>query len=422
MRIHRWAILLAAAALSVGAGACGGAEDEKGSDRSGEVSPAPGFDGTTIRLGVLTPLSGPVAVVGNPLTAGNEVYFEAVNAKGGIAGKYKVELTEEDTQYQPDTTVRKYNKIKGNVVAFTQILGTAPTLAVLPQLVRDKMIGAPASGDAFWVREPNLLPVGAPYQIEAINGLDYFLKNGGEGKTLCSMIQDDAYGEAGQQGVDFAAEKLGFEVATTPRFQVGDKDVTGQVQRLSRTGCEAVFLVATPTDAGTIWGTAARLGYAPRWIAQSPSWHGALAASPVKEYLAKTTWIAAAGTEWGDESVPGMQQMLADIERHKPDQKPDYYFVFGYNQARAMTALLEKAVELGDLSREGLMKASEELGTVSFDGLSGDYQYGPAEQRNPSRMSTIYEVKPDQPFGLGTLEYQYESEAAKAFEFQKAEL
>ena len=49
------------------------------------------------------------------------------------------------------------------------------------------------------------------------------------------------------------------------------------------------------------------------------------------------------------------------------------------------------------------MKASDELGTVSFEGLSGDYQYGPADSRNPSRMSTIYEVKPDQPFGLGTL-------------------
>lgn len=259
-------------------------------------------------------------------------------------------------------------------------------------------------------------------QIEAINGLDYFVKNGGEGKTVCSMIQDDAYGEAGQQGVDFAAEKLGFGVATTQRFQAGAKDVTGQVQRLSRTGCEAVFLVATPTDAGTIWGTAARLGYAPRWIAQSPSWIGALAASPVKEYLAKTTWIAAAGTEWGDESVPGMQQMLADIERHKPDQKPDYYFVFGYNQARAMTALLEKAVELGDLSREGLLNASARLGTVSFGGLTGDYEYGPAERRNPPRATTIFAVDPEKPFGLELVEYHYKSEAAGEFEFKEAGL
>ena len=87
-----------------------------------------------------------------------------------------------------------------------------------------------------------------------------------------------------------------------------------------------------------------------------------------------------------------------------------------------MTAVLEKAVELGDLSQEGIMKASEELGTVSFDGLTGDYQYGPAEERNPPRTTTIFEVDPDKPFGLGTLEYQYESEAAGKFEFKKAEL
>ena len=91
-----------------------------------------------------------------------------------------------------------------------------------------------------------------------------------------------------------------------------------------------------------------------------------------------------------------MEQMLADIEAHKPDQEPDYYFAFGYNQARAMTALLEKAVELGDLSHEGLLKASEELGTVSFDGLTGDYEYGPADEREPPRTSTIFEVDPDE--------------------------
>ena len=41
------------------------------------------------------------------------------------------------------------------------------------------------------------------------------------------MIQDDAYGEAGQAGVDFAAEKLGFEVAETQRYKIGTKDVAG---------------------------------------------------------------------------------------------------------------------------------------------------------------------------------------------------
>ena len=424
MRVHyRLAAMIAAAVLSTAFAACGGADDDEGDAgggaKSGEVSAVPGFDGTTIKLGVLTPLTGPVAVIGLPLTAGNEVYYDAVNAKGGVAGKYKIELVQEDTQYKPDVTVQKYNKLKGDVVAFAQVLGTGPTLATLPQLKRDKVVAAPASLDANWVPEQNLLPIGGPYQIQAINALDYYVKEGGgEGKNICAMLQDDAYGEAGLAGVTFASEKLGFEIASEQRYKTGDKDVTGQIQNLVKAKCDAVFLVAVPSDAGTIWGTAAKLGFAPRWIAQSPTWIDELGASPLKDYLAKTTWIASEGTEWGDESVPGMKQMIADIEAHKADQEPDYYFAFGYNQARAMTALLEKAVELGDLSRDGLLKAMNELGTVSFDGLTGDYEYG--AERKPPRTTTIFEVDTKKPFALGKLAYEYESDVAGEYEFTGA--
>ncbi len=31
---------------------------------------------------------------------------------------------QEDTQYQPDLTVQKYNKVKSEVVTFAQVLGT----------------------------------------------------------------------------------------------------------------------------------------------------------------------------------------------------------------------------------------------------------------------------------------------------------
>jgi ABC-type branched-subunit amino acid transport system substrate-binding protein len=236
------------------------------------------------------------------------------------------------------------------------------------------------------------------------------------------MIQDDAYGEAGQAGVEFAAENLDFEVAETQRFRVGSQNVAGQISRLRRAQCDAVFLVATPTDAGTIWGTAAQGKFAPRWIAQSPAWIDELAQSELAPYLQQNVWVAAEGTEWGDTKVPGMAEMVKNVEELRPKQEPDYYFAFGYNQARAMTAVLEQAVKDGDLSREGIMKASEDVGTVSFDGLTGDYQYGPAEDRNPPRSSTIFEVDPEKPFGLGTLEYLYESDLAKEFEFQKADL
>jgi ABC-type branched-subunit amino acid transport system substrate-binding protein len=138
--------------------------------------------------------------------------------------------------------------------------------------------------------------------------------------------------------------------------------------------------------------------------------------------MQQSVLIVSEGTEWGDDSVPGMTQMVKDATQYAPDQEPDYYFAFGYNQARAMTAVLEKAVELGDLSREGILRASNELDTVTFDGLTGDYQYGPAADRNPPRSSTIFGVDPSKPFGLKKVKYNFTSDAAKEFEFKKADL
>jgi ABC-type branched-subunit amino acid transport system substrate-binding protein len=412
--------------LTLALAACGGAgnDDSGGGGSAGEPGKTDGFDGKTIKLGVLTPLTGTVAVIGQPLTAGNEVFFEALNAAGGVGGKYKVELVQEDTQYKTDIAVQKYNKIKGDVVAFTQVLGTAPTLAVLPQLKTDKILAAPASLDALWVREENLLPVGGPYQVQAINAMEYYFNDGGGSKsdTICTMIQDDVYGEAGQQGIDFAAEKYGFKVANTQKFKVGTENYAGQIGALAGAKCQVVFLVATPSDAAKVWGTAAQARFAPQWFGQSPSYTGALAKSAVAPYMQQSVLIVSEGTEWGDNSVPGMEKMVGDAKKYASDQEPDYYFAFGYNQARAMTAVLEKAVELGDLSRAGILKASSELGTVSFDGLSGDYRYGPTETRNPPRLSTIFAVDPTKPFGLKKVKYNFTSDAAKEFEFKKADL
>ena len=426
---HRLAAGMFAIALL--AGACGSDDDGddvdagQGTDtteaEAKELTEGPGFDGTTIKVGVISPLTGPVAAIGVPLTAGNEVFTKYVNEElGGIAGKYKIELVTEDSQYSPQVAVQSYNKIKGDVVLVGQLLGTPVTKAVLPLLNQDGIVAAPASLDAEWVREENLLPIGGPYQIQMINAADYLVNEGGaKGKKFCTAVQDDAYGEAGQEGVEFAAGKLDFEIASTARFKGAAPDFTAQVQQLKNAGCEVVFLVSTPTDTGKLLGTAAQLSFAPQWVGQSPSYIGALAASPLKDYLAKTFMLAAEGTEWGDPSVPGMKTMIERIGKYKPDQAPDYYFGFGYNQMNAVVQVLEKAVELGDLSREGIKKAMEEVGTLTFDGLTGDYEYGAADDRNPPRTTSLFKINPAKPIGIEKVKLSFESDIAKEFEFSK---
>ena len=416
---NRWLRLFAVIlAVTLVAAACGD-DDEGGGGGGGDLAEVPGFDGETIRIGVISDLSGPVAVIGEPLTAGGQVYYDYINEQGGIAGQYPIETVEQSSEYNPTIGVQLYNEMKDDVVLIGQVLGTPVTNAVLESLKADNVVAAPASLDAFWVREQNLLPIGAPYQIQAINGLDWWINEGGGSvdQVYCTFIQDDPYGEAGQAGVDFAAERLGFEVADTATYVSGDTDFSAQIQQLQGSGCEVVFFVATPSVTGAALGAAAGSEFAPQWIGQSPSWINGLAASELAPYLEAYFVVIGEGSTWGDDSVPGMAAMIEHLEQFAPEQVPDYYFTFGYLQAQAVVALLEQAVANGDLSRDGIIEALNGLGTLSFDGLSGDYQYGTPDERVPATENTIFKVNPEVPNGVEAVATGYESEFASEFEF-----
>jgi len=394
---------------------------EEGGEEGGEPEEAPGFDGETIRLGVLTPQTGVAAVIGNPLTEGNRVFFEALNAEGGIAGKYPVELDVADTQYQPQTAVQQYNATKNNVAGYVQVLGTPVVNAVLPLLSEDEIVAGPASLDSFWVPEQYLLALGGPYQLQAVNAMDYWFNQEGNDPadtTVCTMIQDDPYGEAGQAGVEFAGEQIGFEVAETARFAATDTDFSGQINTLNSGGCELVFLVSLPSATGAIIGAAAQQQFAPQWIGQSPTWVGVLAQSPIAPYLEENFLLMSEGPEWGDTSSEGMAQMIEDQQEYAPDQQPDIYFSFGYAQAWSWAQVLERAVEMGDLSREGIVEAMNSVGTITTGGLLGDYEYGPPEERVPPRESRVFAIDPESPGGLRAVSEEFVSEAAEAFEFE----
>jgi ABC-type branched-subunit amino acid transport system substrate-binding protein len=421
-----WLRLLAAfAAVALVATACGGRDDDDaaGDDEAAEggaPETVPGFDGETIRLGVLTPTSGLVAIIGEPLTNGNRAYWDYVNEElGGVGGQYQVELVVEDSAYDAPTAVQKYNEIKGDVVMFNQLLGTPIVNALLEQLVADNIVAQPASLDSFWVREANLLPIGAPYQIQAINGVDWYVNEGG-GSTdsaICTLRQDDPYGEAGQEGVDFALEELGIELTEEVTFPVGNPDFTTQITQLQGAGCEMVWLTSTPTDTGSALGKAAELGYQPRWMAQSPTWIGLFVESPLLPYLqANFTWVSE-GPEYGDESVPGMSELLRIQETYTPDQEPDIYFNFGYNEAKAVHQVLEQAVEMGDLSHDGIVEAMNSIDELEFEGLLGEYGWGAPDDRNPPRANSIFEVDPNKPIGLGLIVAEHQAPFAEDFEF-----
>ena len=217
--VMAWPVIIA---LSI---ACGSAEVSR---------PTPGVSGDTITVGALSPLSDAVAVLGKPLVAGLQTYLDHLNERGGVAGKYRVRLLVEDVAYiNPSSSAQKYQKIKGDVAMMAQILGTDHINTVLPLLGEDSVVAIPTTFDADWVREAQLIPWGPPYQLSAINGIGYYLtEGGGAGKRVCALTIATGYGDAGLEGMRFAAKELGFEVAASARFKQDDQDFVAPITQL----------------------------------------------------------------------------------------------------------------------------------------------------------------------------------------------
>lgn len=385
--------LLKGAALSCLAGlvvaACSTGGSTNGSPSgTASIKAGPGVDvkTKTVTLGVLTPLSGPAALIGKPLTAGQQAYFSYLNAHGGIDG-WKVSLDIKDDQYNPQLHVQDYNQMVSSVAFIAQSLGSPTTQAIETQAQQSSvLLGTAAQSSAFVNQAVNAV-IGTPYAIDVANAMYYLTHALGKTNAKVGIVyQNDAYGADGMKGYLAAKAAYHFDDVAQASYAVTDTSFTSQALAMKNAGAQYVVVTAIPTAAATLIGTAAAIGYHPQWILQGPAWSEYLMTStgsaggkptPVEQALAGA-WVLGFAAAWGDTSVAGMTQFLAIQKQHDPTQVPDGYYLYGYCMAEMEAKLLAKAIASKDLTRAGLLTAKEHLGTVSFGGLIPTATYTPA--------------------------------------------
>jgi ABC-type branched-subunit amino acid transport system substrate-binding protein len=383
------------ASASTSTSTSGGIKSDKG------ISTLP--DGTKLmNLGILTPLSGTVgALIGIPLTNGIDCYFQGVNDSGGIDG-YKVNLLKHDTQYNAQVSLQQYNDIHDNILMVSESLGTAPTFAIKDAAVQDKMLVMAATLASSLARETNLVQTGTPYRLQVENAFDYVTKKLGISSPKTGIIyQNDNYGKDGLAGYTESVAFYHLNDVGQKSYNSGDTDFSAQVVAMKTAGADYVFLSTTPTETAKIIGTGAAIGYTPQWILQSPGWSNVLYALapqliPVFE---SHVWLMGQGAVWGDTSVPGMSKFLADQAKYFPNQKPDGFFAFGYILGEINYALLKKAADNKDITRQGLLNAYKGL-SVNLGGLYPNITYGDTpDKRVPTRDNEIFVLDHTQPTG-----------------------
>lgn len=407
MRIRPIGILgLAAATLLLTSCAVQTTTGESTEAAAPELASVPGFDieDGTIHVGLMTALSGPVAPSASEQVVGQQAYWDYINADGGIAGMYPVEVITADNQYNPQLAVQEYQRIKDEVVMLSGILGDASTEAMVPILQQDNAAAVPSTQSSRFTQQENLGMTFTSYQSNVWNALSFMFEDGmiDESSIVCSLIQADQSGQARQDALEYAAEQLGFTEGPKVEFAPTDTSFTAQLQTLKSADCDVVVFGGATNNTPNVVAGATQLDFAPIWEAEFFAIADSFADTELAGYLEDNFIITGLAGDLDDTSIEGLQVLADQLGR-----TPSMQNVYGFMQGITTAAILEKAVEMGDLSGAGLIAAMNELDTVSYMGLNGDMTYGPVADRMQPDTSAIFAYDPTAPGSVSALATQY---------------
>ncbi|KQW00223.1 ABC transporter substrate-binding protein [Rhizobacter sp. Root1221] len=207
--------------------------------------------GEPIVIGQVAPMTGPQGVTGRAMNAGAKLYFDSINAKGGVRGRPITLVTRDDAQ-NPVETVRLTKELIASSapVAMISTVGTAN----LEALVKDgilaqrkvSMVGA-VSGAASVAQADGMHVVKASYHDEVARLFTQLNQLGI--KNVGLVYQDDGLGKDVLKGAEEAARKTGIELTAKTAYARNTIAVETSVSDMLKAKPQVVLLGATTAAA-----------------------------------------------------------------------------------------------------------------------------------------------------------------------------
>jgi len=402
MSRRAFAIVVLALALA----ACGKGDDNGGGGGAageGSVKTGPGVSADTITLGYLPDLSGVFAPNGKSMMEGANLYWDAKNADGGICGR-QIELSVQDTGYDPQKAVAAFQQMSGDVVGLGLVLGSSITSALLPSVEQEGMFLNFAGWTSDILPNENVAIAGTTYDIEAINAVDFLMNEHGikEGDTIGHLYFEGDYGENALKGSKYATDKHGLEIVEQ-KITPAETDMTGQVAAFRRAGVKAILFSAAPPQAASLAGIAASQKLDVPIVANGPGWTPQLLTTPAADALAANYFVVSSMAPLGLDAE-GVTTFLDAYEQEHPKGTPSSNgSLYAYAGAQIADAALTQACENNDLTRQGVLDALRSIDALDTGGtVAGTLDFTDPAQP-PSRMIYIAKVSKDAPGGLAPL-------------------
>ena len=215
-----------------------------------------------IVLGQSAAFSGPAMQLGTQFHAGARLWFDQLNAKGGVGGR-QIEIRHLDDGYEPDRCVANTEKlIKDEVFALFGYIGTPTSLAALPLATSARVpFIAPFTG-AMGLREPfkrEAFHLRASYDDETaliVKQLIELSQN-----RIGVFYQNDAYGKAGLSGVTKALAARQLKPVAEGTVERNSEDVAAAVAKLAKSGAQAIVQIGAYKACAAFIRQAKQAGY-----------------------------------------------------------------------------------------------------------------------------------------------------------------
>jgi len=329
---------------------------------TGASAQTQGVTDTEVVIGSNSDLSGIFAAFGAPSVKAAQMYFDEVNAKGGVHGR-QIKFVVEDHGYSMPKSVQTVNKLVNRDKIFAMFLqiGTPMNIASF-KLLEPKGIPNvfPMTMARQLIEEPIALRFspGASYYDQIKVGVNYLVETKGA-KNLCAMYLPNDFGKEIQAGAKDLAADLGLNYAGETTHKPDDADFVGSISKLKEAGCDVVAMALGVRQTITAFGTSKKLGWSDvSFISAAPGFHSVMAKVPggVTEGLY-------ASAVWAD-ILPRMTNpvvgMWAKSYMEASGEKlPSTGAVLGRSGAESMVRALEAAGK--DLTAESFRNGMESL-------------------------------------------------------------
>ena len=362
-------------------------------------------DSDKIKIGVIAPLTGEVAVYGNAVNDAVQLYVDQLNKAGGINGQ-QIELIPYDDKNDATEALNAYNRLvsSDNVVAIIGPVTSTPTFGVAEQSAKDNVpcITGTATNPKVTTYGKNFFRAcfEDPFQGGAITTFasDYLKA------TTGAIIYNtsDAYSMGLKDSITAKAAELGLSITATEGYAKGDVDFKSQLTNIIATSPEVLFIPEYYGNAYLICKQARELGFTGTFLGVDGT-DGILDIEGVDTSVIDGMYFA--NHFAADSTEPAVVQFVTDYKALY-NATPNALAALGYDAAKIMIDAISVVIanHAADTDANGaavtykISNSAEDrqaiidaLAATDLDCVTGHITFD--ENRNPVKDCVIIQIK-----------------------------